>query len=181
MKLKPFHAPFLARKIALNLTKSGFVTFTRGGEGVAACAERLILAELEKERQVEAKANELIAERQDEITKSAADEATFFWLVKKQFAAQMGLVLDFEERFSDLATRILGELNAGELVRFSVAQNRVKNVIFAAVSEYVRGFGSAEDAAHERLKEKGVKFGTDEWNALYQRYYEHELKNRGLV
>lgn len=181
MKLKAFHAPFIARKILLNFTKSGIVSFTCGTESVVASAQKLLLAEVEKERLVELKANELMEQNEDKIAQEAADEAALFWLIKRQVAAEFGLLLEFEERFSDFATRLLAELQKEGLLKFNVAQNRVKNIIFSAIDEYVKGFTTAEDAAFDKLKAKGVKIGGEEWSVLFEKYYENELKSRGLI
>ena len=60
MRIKLPHAPYIARKIANDLLKSGFIKFTSGTEPVAAVAQDILYADINKERALEERVKELL-------------------------------------------------------------------------------------------------------------------------
>jgi len=179
VKLKPFHASFVARKIALELLKSG-VSFNAVEMQIYEEIERVLASDMAKEKALEARVNELLDEREEEIEASGADKRSLFSMMKKQLAAKFDFEMDVEERYENVAFLVFEALKKGEFVAFSVSENRVKNVIFEAILSYINGFESAENAACRVLEKKGVKFGTSEWEVMFGRIYEDELRRLGL-
>lgn len=84
MRIKLPHAPYIARKIANDLLKSGFIKFTSGTEPVAAVAQDILYADINKERALEERVKELLEQNENEIDFMQVDRKSMFWLIKKK-------------------------------------------------------------------------------------------------
>jgi hypothetical protein len=109
------------------------------------------------------------------------DAKKLFWLIKRKIAATKGLILDSDSRSNNLAHKILDDLYEGDLIRYD-DENRVKNLIGKAILEYGRRQEDLENRVHEKLKsyKRNVVRGTEEYDILFAKYYEEELRKLGL-
>ena len=174
--------PHIANKIAIDLNKSGIVSMTKGLEPVAAEAEKVLLESVKQEMALEEKVNEICDANEDEIEFMLADERQLFFMIKKKLAPEFGVILDYEERFSDLAHKILDELYEEDLIHFDVTENRVKNVIYNAMTSFMADSSEIEDAVMDKIRSYKRKFipGTDEFDILHEKLYREELSKRGM-
>ncbi|MDR2639466.1 MAG: DUF507 family protein [Helicobacteraceae bacterium] len=121
-------------------------------------------------------------ERKDlEWLVSNFDPKKLFWLIKRKIAADNGLILDNDGRANNLAHRILDDLYESDLIRYA-DENRVKNLIAKAILEYGRRQEDIEERVHEKLKsyKRNLVRGTEEYDILFAKYYEEELRKLGL-
>jgi hypothetical protein len=104
-------------------------------------------------------------------------------MAKKRMANEAGVILNNEDRFSDIAHKILDYLWEEDFIHYTVSDNQVKNVIFASIDEFLKGFEEADDAVFKKIKNYKRKLipGTEEYDLVYQRLYEEELIKRGLM
>ena len=182
MKLTLKAVPHIANKVAIELGRSGVVTLTQGVEPVVAAAEKILAENIKKEMALEERVNEICEEHEEDIEFMLADERQLFFMIKKKLAPEYGVILDYEERFSDLAHKILDELYEEDLINYDVAENMVKNIIFNAITNFVAEDSELHYAVIDKIKSYKKKYipGTDEYEILYEKLYKEELIRRGL-
>jgi hypothetical protein len=183
MKLSLAHAPYIANKIGIDLANAPFVEIKRGLEPVIEKAKEVIEKDIKNERALEERVNELLEEKEEEIEFMRADVRQLFWMIKKKLAPEYGVILNNEERYSDLSHKILNELWEEDLIDYSVNENQVRGVIFKAIEEYMKSFEQIEDAVLEKMSHYKRKLipGTEEYDLIFERLYEEELRRRGMM
>ena len=183
MKVSLSQAKHIANKIAVDLNRSGVVTMTHGVEAVAAEAEKHLIANIKKEEALEERVNEIVDENEEQIDFYLADERQLFFMIKKKLAPEFGVILSYEERFSDLAHTILDNLYEEDLIHYDVSENKIKNVIFDAITGFVADNSEIESAVIDKLRsyKRQLIPGTDEYEILYEKHYQEELQKRGMV
>ena len=110
MKISLKSIPHISNKIAIDLSKSGVVTMTKGLETVANEAQKILTYNVKQEMALEERAREICEENEEEIEFMLADERQLFFMIKKKLAPDFGIILNYEERYSDIAHKILDEL-----------------------------------------------------------------------
>jgi len=182
MKISLKTIPHIANKVSVELAKSDAVTLTRGLEPVAKEAEKILQESVKQEMALEDKVNEYLQENEEEIEFMLADERQLFFMIKKKLAPDFDVILDYEERFSDIAHKILDELYEEDLIHFDVNENRVKNIIYNAITSFLADSSEIEDAVMDKIRSYKRKFipGTDEFEILYEKLYREELMKRGM-
>ncbi len=98
-------------------------------------------------------------------------------------ANEAGVILNNEDRFSDIAHKVLDYLYEEDFIHYTVSDNKVKNIIFESIDEFLKGFEEADGTVYEKIKNYKRKLipGTDDYDLVYQRLYEEELTRRGLM
>ncbi len=182
MKISLKTVPHLANKVAIELAKSGAVTMTKGLEPITLEAQKVLEENIKKEMALEEKVNEYLDENEEEIEFMLADERQLFFMIKKKLAPDFGVILNYEERFSDIAHKILDELYEEDLIHFDVNENRIKNIIFGAMTSFIADNSEIEDAVMDKIRSYKRHFvpGTDEFEILYEKLYKEELTKRGM-
>lgn len=182
MKIPVPHAPYIANKISLDLLNSGYATFTKGIEPVKACAQEIIEEDLEKERALEQRVEEILQENEDEMEFMQVDRRNMFWMIKKKIAKEYDVILSYEDRFSNVAHMILDKLWEKDLMDYSVTENQMKNVIYSAMESYIKNFEAVEQTVIDKIAGMKRKLipGTDEYNAVFERLYREELQRKGM-
>ena len=183
MKISIPHAPYIANKIALDLLNSGYVTFKKGIEPVKECAQEIITADLQKEKALEERVQELLNENEEEMEFMQVDRRQMFWMIKKRLAREYDFILSYEERFSNVAHQILDELWKRDLIDYNVSENMVKNVIYNAIETYLKSFEDVEEEVIGKIEKMERKLipGTDEYNVVFERLYREALKRKGMM
>lgn len=183
MRIKLPHTPYIAHKIAIDLFNSGFVTLISGIEAVAKVADEILAKDVQRERALEERVNELLQSKEDEMEQMQIDRKSMFWLIKKKLASEFGVMLSYEDRFSNVAHVVLDRLLNESLVNFSVSENRVKNVIYNSIDNYLKIYEQIEDEVLEKIENYKRKLipGTDEYDLVYEKMYQDELRKRGML
>lgn len=183
MKLTLTHVKHIANKIAVDLNRSGVITMTHGLDGVAFEAEKHLIENVKKEMVLEEKVHDIVDENEEQIDFYLADERQLFFMIKKKLAEEFGVILSYEERFSDLAHTILDGLYEEDLIHYEVNENRIKNIIYDAITGFIADTGEIEGAVIEKLRSYKRKLipGTDEYDILFEKHYLEELKKRGMA
>lgn len=183
MKIRLPHAPYIASKISIDILNCGFITLQKGVEPVAEVAKELIIEEVKKELALEQKVSELLEENNDEMEFMQIDRKSMFWLIKKKLAKDYKVILSFEDRYSDLSHRILNKLTEEDLIKYQVSDNRVKNIIYNAIEEYLKTYEKTQDIVLEKMDNYKRKLipGTDEYDLVFERLYEEELRKKGML
>jgi hypothetical protein len=183
MKIRLPHAPYIANKIAIDLLKSGSVNLKSGVEPVVKIAENFIVEDIEKEMALEERVAEILDENEDDMEFMQVDRRNMFWLIKKKLAKEYKVTLSYEDRYSDLSHKILETLWKNSLIEYTVSENRVKNVIYNAMEKYFASFEQVEETVAEKINNYKRKLvpGTPEYDLVFERLYEEELRRKGLL
>ncbi len=183
MKIRIPHAPYIANKIAIDLLNCGYATLKSGLEPIVKVAQDFLVEDIEKEMALEQRVHELLDENEDDIEFMQVDRRNMFWLIKKKLAKQYGVILSYEDRFNELAHRILEQVWQDDLLEYSVSENRIKNVIYNAIESYLESFENIEDVVIEKISHYKRKLipGTEEYELVFERLYEEELRRKGML
>ena len=70
-----------------------------------------------------------------------------------------------------------------DFIHFEVNDMKVKTLIYESIMDFLKGFEEADIATIEKIKNYKRKLipGTEEYDLVYARMYEGELKKRGLA
>ena len=182
MKLSQKSIPHIANKIAIELNKSGVVSMTRGLEAIIQEAEKVLTVNVDQEMALEEKVYEICEANEEEIEFMLADERQLFFMIKKKLAPEFNVILNYEERYSDISHKILDELYEEDLIHFDVTENRIKNIIYNAITAFIADSSEIDDAVMDKIHSYKRKFipGTDEFEILYEKLYREELTKRGM-
>jgi len=182
MKISLKTIPHISDKIAIDLNRSGVVTMTKGLEPVAEEANKILTQNVKNEMALEEKADEICQENEEEIEFMLADERQLFFMIKKKLAPQYDIILNYEERYSDISHKILDELYEEDLIHFEVTENRIKNIIYNAITSFIADSSEIQDAVMDKIKSYKRHFipGTDEYEILYEKLYREEMTKRGM-
>jgi uncharacterized protein len=182
MKISLKAIPHISSKIAVDLNLSGTVTMTKGLEAVASEAEKILIDSVKKEMALEDKAHEICEENEEEIDFMLVDERQLFFMIKKKLAPEFDVILNYEERYSDISHKILDELYEEDLIHFEVTENRIKNIIYNAITSFIADSSEIEDAVMDKIRTYKKKYipGTDEFDILHEKLYREELTKRGM-
>ena len=182
MKISLKSIPHIASKISIDLNKSGVATMTRGLEPVAQEAEKILIHNVHQELALEDKAAAICDDNEEEIEFMLADERQLFFMIKKKLAPEFGVILNYEERYSDIAHKILDELYEEDLIHFDVTENRIKNIIYNSITSFIAEASEIDDAVMNKIRTYKKKYipGTDEFEILHEKLYREELLKRGM-
>ena len=182
MKISLKTIPHISSKVAIDLNKSGVVTMTKGLEAVAAEAEKILIESVKQEMALEDKAADICDDNEEEIEFQLVDERQLFFMIKKKLAPEFGVILNYEERYSDISHKILDELYEEDLIHFDVTENRIKNIIYNAITSFIAEASELEDAVMDKIRTYKKRYipGTDEFDILYEKLYREELMKRGM-
>lgn len=182
MKISLKTIPHISNKIAIDLSRSGIVTMTKGLEPVALEAQKILEHDIKQEIALEEKVNQICQANEEAIEYNLVDERQLFFMIKKKLAPEFGLILNYEERYSDLSHKILDELYEEDLIHFDVTENRVKNIIYNAITSFIAEASALDNAIMEKIKTYKKRYipGTDEFDILYEKLYKEELIKRGM-
>lgn len=183
MKIRLPHAPYIANKIAIDILNCGFVTMFKGLEPVVKVAEDLIVEDIKKEIALEERVTEILDQNEDEMEFQRVDRKNMFWLIKKKLAKEFGVLLSYEDRYNEIAHKILENCWKMGLIEYNVTENRVKNVVFNAIEHYVANFQGIEDDVADKIANYKRKLvpGSEEYDLIFEKLYEEELRRRGML
>lgn len=183
MKFRLAHAPYIANKIALDLSTCGFVSILHGLESVAQIAEKFIAQNLQEEAHLEDKARDLLEENLEEIEFMQIDEHQLFWRIKQKLAENENFILRFEDRYNNLAHQILNALFEEDLIDSDTSETRIVNVIFKAINSYTKIYNEIEEIVQERIAnyKRKIVFGSEEYDLIFDKLYQDELKKKGFL
>ncbi len=183
MKIRLPHAPYIANKIAIDIFNCGFVTMLKGLEPVTKVAEDLIVADIKKETALEERVSEILEQNEDEMEFQRVDRRSMFWLIKKKLAKEYGVILSYEDRYNNLSHEILETCWKNNLIEYNVTENRIKNVVYTSIEHYIDSYQEIEDVAAEKISHYKRKLvpGSEEYDLIFERLYEEELKKRGMM
>ena len=183
MRLKPQQTGYVASKIGIDLANAPFIILPKGKDVVVEACKKIIDENLAKEHALDEKVDKILDENYDEIEFQDVDERQLFFMIKKRMAPEAGVIMNYDDRYNDLAHLILDELYENYLAEYDVNENQVKNVIFKAFKAFADAYDQIDDMVYDKIRgmEKEVIPGSQDYEMLYARFYEEELSKRGML
>lgn len=183
MRLKAKQTGYVAAKIGIDLANAFFITMPKGKDAVVVACKKVIDANLAVEDALDEKVHKILDENYDEIEFQNADERQLFFMIKKKMAAEHGVIMNYDDRYNDLAHLILDELYENYLAEYEVNENQVKNVIFKAFKAFSDAYDAIDDLVYDKIRgmDKETIPGSQEYELLYEKFYEEELSKRGML
>jgi hypothetical protein len=183
MRLKKQHSNYIARKITTDLAKSEFIEIRKDRQAIIQEIEKILLEDIYNELELEEEVREVLEDYEEDIEFYNADWKELFKLTKKKLAPEFDVILNLDERVSNLAHNIMDYLYEEDFIHFEVNDMKVKTLIYESIMDFLKGFEEADIATIEKIKNYKRKLipGTEEYDLVYARMYEGELKKRGLA
>jgi hypothetical protein len=183
MRLKPQQTRFVATKIGIDLANAPFVTLPKGKDAVVEATKAIIDENLAQERLLDEEVKKILEENYDEIEFQHADERQLFFMIKKKMAPKYGVIMNYDDRYNDLAHKILDELYENYLAEYDVNENQIKNVIFKSFKAFANAYEEIDDIVYDKIKsmKREVIPGSQDYELLYERLYQEELVKRGML
>lgn len=183
MRLRRPHAPYIANKIAIDLANSNVTKIETTLENIKDIAQRVVLEDILKEESLEERVRELMEENEEEIEFMRLNEKELFWMIKRRLADEYNVILNIEDRYNNLSHLIMNELVEKGAIKFEVSDNMIRNIIFRAIYGYIKNFEEIEESVLSRIEgyKRRLIPGTEEYEIVFQKLYEEELKKRGLL
>ncbi|KAA6224593.1 MULTISPECIES: DUF507 family protein [unclassified Campylobacter] len=182
MRIKLPHIPYITNKIILDIENASFIEIKDQEDKLKQCIKKVLEEDIANERRLDERAKDLLEEQEDNVDFAQVDRKNMFWLVKKQLANEFGVFLNTEDRHNHLAHKILNALVDEDFVNFVVSENRVKNLIFSSIEGYLKIYEDIEDLVYEKIdtyKNKPIP-GSEEYELLFEKLYEEELRKKGM-
>ncbi|ULO00767.1 DUF507 domain-containing protein [Campylobacter sp. RM5004] len=183
MRIRQPHIPYVSNKISLDLLNSNFIKLVNGLEPAKEVITKIITALVLKEKSLDEKVNEILAEQENQMDLMQVDRKNMFWLLKKKLADEYKIQMNYEDRYNALSHAILDALVDEDLINFNVSENRVKNVIYSSMIEYLKTYEDIEDLVYDKISNYKRKIipGSEEYDLIYEKLYEEELKKRKML
>ncbi len=185
MLIKETQVPYIANKVVIDLLNSGFVKFNHGLDKASKKVEEILLANVEVERELENEIKEIIAEQEEENEYMFydVDRKELFGMLKRKLANEDGFILNKTDRLNDLAHKIVEELWDEELIDYDINDGKMKNIVFNSMNSFIKEKHQIEDVVYDKLRnyKKELVPGSEEWELVFTKLYEQELKKRGML
>jgi len=183
MRLKKQHAQYISRKVTKDLVNCDFIEIRKDKSAITAEIEKIIIEDISNEAKLDEHITALLENQEEDIEFYHADYRQLFWMTKKRLANEFGVIVNFEDRFNDISHKIMDFLYEEDFIHFEVNDNQVKNVVFNAINDFMKGFDEADSLAYEKIKNYKRKLipGTEDYDIIFNRLYEEELVKRGLI
>ncbi|CRF40831.1 DUF507 family protein [Helicobacter ailurogastricus] len=183
MRLKANHVRYIVSKITQDLVRSPLLELKGSLETLTQIAQTVLQEHVSQESSIDNRVRDLLEENLDQIEFMRMDERQLFWNIKKQIALERGFVLGWEDRCNVLSHKILEKILDEDLIMFSVSENRIRNVIFKSIDTYAKLYESVETEVSEKIKhyKRRLPVGSDEYELVFERMYEDELRRKGFL
>ncbi len=137
----------------------------------------------EEERKLEERTKEILKDKLDLIEESNLDYRSAFRAVKAKLAEEMNININRRERMNQIANRLRDLIMEDDTVEIYEDPPIIRRRILTILREALQQEQEIEMATRKRIKERFPTLleGSPEWNILYKRIYEDELKRRGLA
>lgn len=185
MVIRRQQVPFLARRIAISLLQSGLVTFPKQIERARQEIEELLMEDVEWEQEIEERAYQILEEKEEEqgFAFYSLDRRELFKLIKRRIAEEEEFPLNLQDRIDELSDYIVRELWEEELIDYDVVDGKIRNIIFKTIWEFINRDKRVRARVHEKLENYKRRLipGSDEYELMFRKLYEEELRREGLI
>jgi len=177
MKLSNHQLEVMIHRVFDFWKQKNIATFKVDSKAVFQRAMEVLKNEFETEKKIEQEAKAMVdqLERQNP---GGFEPHKMFLMIKKKLAQDKKVILG-DERRSHFAHLLCDTLYDDDLVDFtedSVALLAAKN----GIEDFMKEFEALDDLVRQKVLslKRGVVEGSPEWDTMYKKYYEEELKRK---
>ncbi len=182
MKLPERLVERIAGRIVEELTQKGLIEvedpelFRKKIIGVFKRAE-------EEEKELDERTKRILKEKMNLLEETNLDYRTAFKAVKAKLAEEMRININRRERMNQVANMIRDLIMEDETIEIYEDPPLIRKKVAEILREAIREEEEIERKVREKIRQqsKNILEGTPEWNLLYRRIYEDELRQRGLA
>ncbi len=137
----------------------------------------------EEERMLDEKTKEILKEKMNLLEESDLDYRTAYRVVKAKLAEEMNININRRERMNQIANMIRDLIMEDDTIEIYEDPPVIRRRIAQILRDALREEEEIERTVREKIRQysRNILEGTPEWNLLYRRIYEDELKKRGLA
>ncbi len=176
----------LADRIANNLLDKGYV-IADDPEGFREKVYNILYEDHLAEKELEEEAERIIQENAEEVTYRGVSLHKARKLIKEKLAKERGIAV-----IGNIFSRDKANYLAGKILRLILTDDELdyteeRGVLRSAIVKSFEEVAALRREIDQKVREKiashsrPIYEGTPEWYALYRRYYNEELIERGLV
>jgi len=176
----------LAGHVAEQLVQGGLARHKQKHEQLGAKIESLLMAEAQKELQVDAEANSLLDKYAKEMGAGQVDNHKMFLMIKKKLVRDRNLILQSDPTLSpeDKVSHLSHIIQEGIMRDSDIETKGDRIVILQAIKKIITHQVEREkevrDLVRSRLATTKVLEGSEEWELLYQKTFAEIAKRRGV-
>ena len=171
-----------------DLKVNNIITFKTSEELVVTKAINYVMTDQDKDRQIDREARRMLEDLEDS-SPDPVDRHKLFQMIKKKLIAQKnrpetwktkgGMVEEMPIHFAHL---IIDSIWEDDLVDYT-DDDRALKVAKQAVSKFLKEVELLNDQVKRKIQsiKRTILEGSEEWKALYDRFYKEELHRRGLL
>lgn len=171
-----------------DLKVNNIITFKTSEELVVTKAINYVMTDQDKDRQIDREARRMLEDLEDS-SPDPIDRHKLFQMIKKKLIAQKnrpetwktkgGMVEEMPIHFAHL---IIDSIWEDDLVDYT-DDDRALKVAKQAVSKFLKEVELLNDQVKHKIQsiKRTILEGSEEWKALYDRFYKEELHRRGLL
>lgn len=183
MRLKAPQIQKLASLIWRSLRDTRKVTVLSSDEKALICISGIILADINAAEDIDKTAKKIIEKQRARIESGEIDYNTMFQMVKKQLIKERGSEgTSFnEERIRKIALAIHDRIYLDNHVDF-IDEDGALADIKKVMLKFFQAAEKLDDIVTQKILslKRGVAPGSEEWEVLYQKYFEEERAKLGL-
>lgn len=188
---RPFIA-YLAREITKSLGES--MCEFRHPDAVREKLEAVIVDELSLEDEINTEARELLNQYADYMRTQRIPYQEMFWKVKRKILAERKVVSAQSREPGERKMKISRDKTVEMSHKLAAALPRISGTLLRSswndvrleIARLMQEILTKEEAIDRKSKEKvgsikrDIPEGSEEWNVLYRRYYDEEMKRYGI-
>ena len=171
-----------------DLKANNIVTFKAQEDLVVTKAINYIIADQNKDREIDKQAREMVEELESKAS-DPIDRHKLFQMIKKKLMDEQnrpdtwktkgGVIEEMPIHFAHL---IIDAVWKDDLVDYT-DDNRALKVAKQSVAKFLNEVEVLNDQVRHKIQsiKRTIFEGSDEWKALYDRFYKEELLRRGLL
>jgi hypothetical protein len=191
MLLSRAFVAYLARQLTKRLAAGPLEV---GEEGVVRDAvENLILEELSMEDRINDEVRELLGQYTDYMRREGVSYQEMFKRTKRLLLAERKIVRASgresgdrmklsREKINEMSHKMAALLRRTPRVKFKMEWNDVRLEVVRDITEILQTEDKIDHAARQKIKsqKREIPEGSEEWDLLFRRYYEEEMKKFGI-
>ena len=171
-----------------DLKANNIVTFKSPEDLVMTKAINYVVADQNKDREIDKQARKMVEELESQ-TSDPIDRHKLFQMIKKKLMSKEnrpetlktkeGIIEELPIHFAHL---IIDAVWKDDLVDYT-EDNRALKVAKQSVAKFLNEVDILNDQVRHKIQsiKRTILEGSEEWKALYDRFYKEELRRRGLL
>ena len=171
-----------------DLKANNIVTFKSPEDLVMTKAINYVIADQNKDREIDKQARKMVEELESQ-TSDPIDRHKLFQMIKKKLMSKEnrpetlktkeGVIEELPIHFAHL---IIDAVWKDDLVDYT-EDNRALKVAKQSVAKFLNEVDILNDQVRHKIQsiKRTILEGSEEWKALYDRFYKEELRRRGLL